>query len=388
MKYLSKKTILLYSLILAFLIGRVFVFKVLPISKYTELVNPLFWLFMAILSYLLTMNESGMRQRSKIDIIQSVVIIMIIYSMIYFSLGLIFGYEKSPYSHQLVPVIKNVWSFVVFIAFQEFTRFQILKITPKKLGYYAIVTILFVVAEIDFWSFTSNFASNAETFKYFSKVLLPVLVSNCLFTYLAITSGNVASTIYRGILALLVVLLPIYPSINWLIKSMIDIILVVIVALYVNYVDLRTSRTLNRRALKKESVTSYIPFVIILIVVVCFVAGTFKYQPIAVLSNSMYPTFSRGDAVIVEKIDSKDINSLKKLKKGTILYFSKDSNLIIHRIVGIEYEGDNRVIIYTKGDNNNTTDGWTVTNEEILGTVKFMMPYVGYPSVLVNELLK
>ena len=388
MKYLSRKTILLYSLILAFLIGRVFIFKVLPISKYTELVNPLFWLFMAILSYLLTMNETGIRQRSKVDIIQSVVIIMIIYSMLYFSLGLVFGYEKSPYSHEILPIMKNLWSFVIYIAFQEFARFQILKITPKKLGYYAILTALFMVAEIDFWSFTSNFASNAETFKYFSKVLLPLLVSNCLFTYLAITSGNVASTVYRGVIALLIILLPIYPSINWLIKAMIDIILVVIVALYVNYVDLRASRELNKRSLKKESVTSYIPFVIILIIVVCFVGGTFKYQPIAVLSNSMYPTFSRGDAVVVEKIDSKDIKSLKKLKKGTILYFSKDSNLIIHRIVGIEYEGENRVIIYTKGDNNNTVDGWTVTNEEILGTVKFMVPIVGYPSVLVNELLK
>ena len=388
MKYLSKKTMLLYLLILAFLIGRVFLFKVLPISKYTELVNPLFWLFMAILSYLMAMNEANIRQRGKVDVIQSVVIVMIVYSMLYFSLGLVFGYERSPYSHTLQSMIRNIWSFVVIIGFQEFARFQILKLSPKRIGFYGIVTALFIVAQIDFWSFTSNFSSNAETFKYFSQVLLPLLVSNCLFTYLALTSGNVSSTIYRGVLELLVILLPIYPSINWLIKSMMDIILVVIVALYVNYSDLRAARTIRKRELKKESIVSYIPFVIVLVLVVCFVGGMFKYQPIAVLSNSMYPTFSRGDAVIVEKINSKDINQLKKLEKGNILYFSKDGNLIIHRITAVEYESENRVLFHTKGDNNNSEDGWVVTNEEVLGTVKFMAPIVGYPSVLVNELLK
>ncbi|MBO7079750.1 MAG: signal peptidase I, partial [Bacilli bacterium] len=152
--------------------------------------------------------------------------------------------------------------------------------------------------------------------------------------------------------------------------------------------DLRAARTIRKRELKKESIVSYIPFVIVLVLVVCFVGGMFKYQPIAVLSNSMYPTFSRGDAVIVEKINSKDINQLKKLEKGNILYFSKDGNLIIHRITAVEYESENRVLFHTKGDNNNSEDGWVVTNEEVLGTVKFMAPIVGYPSVLVNELLK
>lgn len=386
MRNLNKKLVALYILIFLFLIGRVFIIDLISISKYTTLINPLFWIFIAILSYLFTQYESNIRMRSKLDIIQSVSIVMIIYTMIYFSLGLVFGYERSPYSHNIVPILKNLWMFISVIGFQEYVRFQLVRLSPRNLSNYAIITLIFIVADIDFWNFSSNFGSNVELFKYLSQTIIPLVVSNCLFTYLATVAGNIPSTLYRGIINIMVILLPIFPNINWLIKAMIDIILVIIVTLYTNYIDIKSSRILNRRQLKKESVVSYIPFVIVLVVVVCFVGGTFKYQPIAVLSDSMAPEFSRGDSVIIEKIDK---NKLKNLKKGIILYYSRDGKLIIHRIVSVKYdEATNKVEVKTKGDNNNSEDPWVVNGEDIIGIVKFMIPYVGYPSVLVHEFLK
>lgn len=386
MKYLNKNLVVLYVILFLFLVGRVFVVDLITITKYTNWVNPLFWIFMSIFSYWLTMYESNGRTRSKFDVIQSVLIVMIIYSMVYFSLGLLFGYEKSPYSHDFIPMVKNLWAFVSVIIFQEYVRFQLVKISPKNISNYAIITFIFILADIDFWNFTNNFGSNADMFKYLSQTIIPLVVSNCLFTYLSTIAKNIPATLYRGIIGLLLILLPIFPSINWLIKAMIDIILVIIVALYANYIDMRASRVFNRRQLKKESVVSYLPFVIVLVLVVCFVGGNFKYQPIAVLSNSMYPEFSRGDSVIIEKIDK---NRLKKLKKGDILYYSMNNKLIIHRITSVKYdESTNKIEVKTKGDNNNAVDSWVVENENILGTVKFMVPFIGYPSVWVNELLR
>ncbi|MDD6878846.1 MAG: signal peptidase I [bacterium] len=384
MRYLNKKALIPYALIILFLISKSFLLKIISVSKFTNIVNPLFWIFIAILSYLLSKDESNIKMRAKYDIIQSIIIIMIVYSMIYFTLGLFFGYEKSPYLHNLTIILKNFWCFLIPIIFQEISRFQIIKLSPKKIMYYALTTLLFIIVEIDFVNISSNIGTNVDFFKYMSQTIIPLIVSNCLFTYLAITSGSITSTIYRGILMLLTLLLPIYPSINWLIKSMMDIILVIIIALYVNYVDIKSSRVLTRRQLKKESVLSYMPFVVILIVLVCFISGSFKYQPIAVLSDSMVPEFSRGDAVIIKKIDKKD---LKKLKKGIILYYSKEGKPIIHRIVSVKIDG-NDVEITTKGDNNNTEDPWTVKSNEIIGVAKFMVPFIGYPSVLISEFLK
>lgn len=387
MRYLSKKALVLYALLIFYLIGRHFLIN-FGMNKFTVLLNPLFWIFISIASYLMAKDEANMRMRNKVDIIQSVTIIIIIYCMIYFSLGLVFGYERSPYLHSFSAIVKNIWSFVVIIGFQEYTRFQMIKLSPKKISYYAIITLIFIIVDIDFWSFTSHFTNNVDFFKYASQNLVPLLVSNCLYTYLAITSANVSATLYRGIMVLMVYLLPIYPSLNWLIESMIRIILVIIVALYVNYVDLKAARIITRRQLKKESIFSYIPYVVVLVVVVCFIGGLFKYQPIAVLSNSMLPEFARGDAVIVEKFGKDNVNDLKKLKKGNILYFSKNNTLVIHRIVSIKELENNKFEFTTKGDNNNSKDSWVVTNDEVIGVAKFMMPYIGYPSVLVSEMLR
>lgn len=385
MRSLSKKALFLYIFIVAFLVGRVLIFKGDLISVYTTKFNPIFWIFTAILSYLIARDEPNLKVRSKYDITQTVIIILILYCMIYFSLGLVFGYEKSPYSHELIPMLKNIWTFVVAIGFQEYVRMQLIKLSPKKIGYYAIITLFFIIAEIDFWNISSNFSNNVAFFKYMSQTIVPLLVSNCLFTYLVIMAGNVPSTIYRVILSLITILLPIFPGLNWLIKAMLEIILVIVCALYVNYVDLQSARVLNRRQLKKEKVTSYIPFVIVLIILVCFIGGIFKYQPIAVLSNSMYPTFARGDAVVVQKLEKKEFS---KLKKGDILYYSKDDKLVIHRIIEIKETEEKKLEIKTKGDNNNTEDNWIIKEEEIIGKVKFMVPYIGYPSVWVNEMLK
>ena len=385
MRYLNKKVVALYAVIIAFLIGRVFIFSGSLVSKYTTLCNPLFWLFMAILSYLVARDEPSQKMRNKYDITQSIVIIVIIYCMVYFSLGLVFGYERSPYSHEVVAILKNLWTFISVIVFQEFTRYQLVKLSPKKIGYYALITALFIIAEIDFWNFSGNFSNNVEFFKYMSQTIVPLIVTNCLFTYLSIMSANLPATIYRCLLMLMTILLPIFPALNWLIKAMMEIVLVIIASLYVNYVDIKSSRIMTRRQVKKESVVSYIPFVIVLVVLVCFISGTFKYQPIAVLSNSMLPTFARGDAVIMKKIDKKD---LKKLKKGTILYYSKEGRLIVHRIVSVKHTDDGKVEATTKGDNNNANDPWVITEDDMIGTVSFMIPYIGYPSVWVNELLK
>ena len=86
--------------------------------------------------------------------------------------------------------------------------------------------------------------------------------------------------------------------------------------------------------------------------------------------------------MIIEK------KEFSKLKKGDILYYSKDGKLVIHRIIEIKETEEKKLEIKTKGDNNNTEDNWIIKEEEIIGKVKFMIPYIGYPSVWVNEMLK
>ena len=100
--------------------------------------------------------------------------------------------------------------------------------------------------------------------------------------------------------------------------------------------------------------------------------GLFNYQAIAILSNSMNPTFNRGDVVIYKK--EQNINP------GDIIVFKYDNKIIVHRVVGInEY-------YVTKGDANKSVDYLKIKDEDILGVYQFSLKYLGYPSIWLNEL--
>jgi signal peptidase I len=46
------------------------------------------------------------------------------------------------------------------------------------------------------------------------------------------------------------------------------------------------------------------PLLVIIIPMLLLVSGVLKYQMMAVASNSMYPIFERGDALIYEKLSN------------------------------------------------------------------------------------
>ena len=84
----------------------------------------------------------------------------------------------------------------------------------------------------------------------------------------------------------------------------------------------------------------------------------------------MYPAINKGDAIIIKKINEDDI------KVGDVVTFKVDEEIITHRIVGIENNGKENVYI-TKGDNNNVTDDFVISFEDIEGKQILKIPYLG-----------
>ena len=105
----------------------------------------------------------------------------------------------------------------------------------------------------------------------------------------------------------------------------------------------------------------------------------YKYQIIAIATNSMVPTFERGDAIIFEKVDVHDI------MVGQVLVFQSDRKIITHRVEEI-VNSDNKVYFYTKGDANNARDSGIIEGDNVLGVGKTIVKFIGYPTVIINEL--
>ena len=128
-------------------------------------------------------------------------------------------------------------------------------------------------------------------------------------------------------------------------------------------------------------------FVIIIIILAIFVtlftiitnkdgiSNLKGYSPFSIQSNSMFPTLKKGDMIITyNKINYKDL----KVNDIISFYsFENGSNIIkTHRITNIYLE--NNVRLYeTKGDNNDVSDNVYITDVDIIGKMKYRIPFLG-----------
>lgn len=381
MKKIELPTYIVYILLLIFTIilpNTIFLnFK----KSYSLIIKPLIWTGLFAISFIFNNRLLGIRKKDKTGIIKNVLIITLTYIIIYYSLGLIFGFLKTPYSHSVLAILENLFSIVYVIILQEYVRFFLTNKTKKNKLNFILITLTFVLINIDFSILVDNFKSLDLGFKYTCSTLLPLIVNNCLFTYFCTHSGFIPSTIYRTIIQLFFIVFPIVPDIDWFYQSILEIITAFITFFIVSY-NVLDSNKVSKRTLKKQNPITVIPFVLVAILLICFVSGIFVVMPVAVMSNSMVPQFERGDIVIMSKLKNKDIDNLKV---GDIILYKLNNQTIIHRIHSIVDSEKN--IYITKGDNNEIVDPEQVNSNQIIGKVIFSIPKIGYPSVWFNMLL-
>ena len=77
--------------------------------------------------------------------------------------------------------------------------------------------------------------------------------------------------------------------------------------------------------------------------------------------------------------------SVDSIKKGDVLAFKYDKVTIVHRVVNIAQD-QGHYYFYTKGDANNHEDNFTIEEEMIIGVVNIRIPWIGIPTVWLNEL--
>jgi len=123
--------------------------------------------------------------------------------------------------------------------------------------------------------------------------------------------------------------------------------------------------------------------VIIMIAIVGLLLSIFlldDYSAYTVKSDSMQPTFSSGDMVVVGSPDSW---LSADIAPGEVISFEYNNNLVTHRVASIE--GDK---IYTKGDGQEEIDPWTVSRFfDVKGSYIFHVPYVGLVSTFIKTKL-
>lgn len=95
----------------------------------------------------------------------------------------------------------------------------------------------------------------------------------------------------------------------------------------------------------------------------------FGIRPYIVLSASMEPTIMTGALGYINTKDCDDIST-----GDIVAYTMGDKITVIHRVIGVNEDGT----YITKGDNNEKEDFTSLHPSQIVGTVVYSIPKLGY----------
>lgn len=338
----------------------------------------LFGVFL-ILFHFIFFNRNTYRNYQS-SLAKTVFIIVFSYFIIYYFLGLFVGFNFNSYDTSFFGILSNVILLICPLLFREEIRLRFIWLHKNKKSS-VFITIIFIFTEL-LRSSILNFQTNQELFSNVVSIFFPVIIENILLTYLAYVGGRRSALVYFIPVLVSRYIVPIIPNLDWFFQLLLQIVLTYMIYFFVTSEYLLRVERKYRRKVKSQTYL-YVLCCFGIVVLGLFVAGVFKYQPVAILTYSMEPTFTRGDAVIVQKLDSDGISNLKK---GDIVQYRKGNVIVIHRIINVFVENNERVFVF-KGDNNKSRDSDLVYSDQIMGKILFSIPKIGYPSVWLNEFL-
>lgn len=335
-----------------------------------------------IISYLLLGMEKEKSRYNK-DIILSLLIYIAIYYITTYLFGLFIGFNKNVYSSNIILILKNIVPIIILIPLSELLRYIINSKIKDNYILLGLSIFVFTLIDTTITIQASSFKNFYDTLKVIGLFILPSLSKNYLLTYLTIKVSYKPNLVYRYLMELPRYILPIVTSFGVYIESVIYISfpIIVFIIIYNDFKKREKKNIILSSKFKKNTKFIYYIVTIILITIVSLTSGYFKYQAIVIATGSMTPNINKGDMVVIEKVAPKDA---KKLKEGEVLAFKREDKIVVHRIYKIYTSGD-EIFFKTKGDHNNAPDGYLTEAKEILGTVKFNIRYIGYPTVALYE---
>ncbi len=351
-------------------------------TPYLYVIQPTVSVLLAILAFVVTQGH-GDRARHKAEKATIIASVIAIWFVAYFMSGLLTTYVHNTLTSSLKAVAVNVLAFGITAVAMEYTRYKLMVLAGRRsaLAFGLIVAMVFAISQIGLDKLVT--IQSADDFvKTTVATIVPAIMTSLLLTYLAVSSGLAAMLTFRLGLLAATILPPIIPKYDWYLIGVSTVLL--IVSVYIAIDRNAQGREANRhRHQHRHAKRAYDGMLLIVMIgMVLFMTGMFTYKPSVILSNSMKPIFSRGSVVVLQQIkDALDV------KKGDIVQYKSRDHLITHRVVAIELadDGSGQKIYTTKGDNNSSKDP-PVRGEQIVGIVRSQIPFLGYPTVWLNEI--
>lgn len=244
--------------------------------------------------------------------------------------------------------------------------------------------VLFILVDTSTVLYKYDLTNVSDLVKFLEVSFFPLAAENVMLTYLVMKGGYTSAITYQVVMKMPIYVVPIVPNINTYIDVIFRIVFPLLL-LHSLYGEVSGNKERQLEKARSNHLAKRIVFsvsVVILVVTVYLTSGLFTYYAVTIGSGSMIPNLGVGDIVIVRK--TKDYESLEV---GDILVYNKETKVVVHRITE-KNKVDNEYVFRTKGDANDAEDWYDIYEEDIIGTVKAKVKYLGYPTIWVNKLVK
>lgn len=320
------------------------------------------------------------RQRFRKDIILSVITYTFLFQLFLYLLGLSIGFLKNGYSLTFMGIIKNIIPMLIIILVSEILRYCINIKGQKNIGILIGSVVIFILLDITLQTTFKSLNGIQSFTELINLIILPSISKNILLTYFSYKFGYQSTICYRFIMEIPAFILPIIPNLNNYLNAIFYFFFPLIFAFvtYKKITKYNYEEELPRG--RKKNVVGIVFAFVILFIVVFLTSGIGPAYALVIGSGSMKDTINVGDVVIVKKVKQE---KMATIEKNNVLVYKHDNKVIAHRIVEIKEDND-KLIFQTKGDNNKENDSWTVDQTDVIGIVKYKIPYIGYPTVWLN----
>ena len=309
------------------------------------------------------------------NILFEILIFIISFFLLYYLLGLLVGLAKNTNYINLYGLKIFIIPLIIYTILREILRYNMLNKADNNTLCTIIVVNVFIILDM---AYIIDYTSKNTIQKLITLTILPIISRNISYSYISKKTGYKPIIIFDLIFGLYPYLISIVPNPSEYIVSIIQLIVPVIFAFnMLKFVTKKEDKFIDRNY-KRKLKSSILPTIIV-IILVYFYSGYFKYHAVAIATGSMTPKIKKGDVVLIDKK-----YKYESLKEGDVIAFKKDNYIIVHRIIK-KLKTNNSYAYYTKGDANNSIDDILIEKNIYVGKEITKIPGIGYPTVWFSE---
>ena len=363
----SQKTII--ATLIAFL--AMFLIFELFLSRAEMIVRLIYWLIAIIALEVFTLSTIGFKTDKSIlrfSTTRLVALHFLLIGILLFVVGSFVGMHKVEFSWISIPI----FGFIIAI---ELFRYTLLANHRERweliAAFIALSSLISFTTVVDF----TTFMQSPTPIVVIITTLCGILATELICTYFSLRISLIPAIIYHVIIVMAPLIIPYQPQLGGVLSLIFTIATPLLCFILVLHHEKYSERHVKKA--KRFSISFLtIPIIVILAAYAVIISGITPYRMIAIASNSMKPTISRGDALIYRS----DVD----IKTDDIIVFKRGNEIIAHRVTEVVKQRSG-TYYRTKGDNAGNADLYLVDPESVLGRVEIVNYYVGYPTILLNE---